>query len=85
MELKIGGDRFFLWGKNMDKEKIRRRLEIYLAAEEKILLSGQSYTIGNRTLTRADLGAIRKTIADLEAELAVKERRIGQQKRAVLI
>ena len=69
----------------MMREILRRRLEMYLAAEQKILLSGQSYTIGARTLTRADLGTIRKIISDLTTELAGLERRSGRQKRAVLI
>ena len=40
------------------------RLRAYYAAE-KAVLSGQSYTIGNRTLTRADLADIRDTLDDL--------------------
>ena len=35
------------------------RLTAYLAAEEKVL-SGQSYTIGDRTLTRANLKEIQE-------------------------
>ena len=42
-----------------------RRLKLYLDAEEKIL-SGQSYRIGTRSLTRADLAAVQKKIAELE-------------------
>ncbi len=38
------------------------KLTAYLAAEEKIL-GGQSYTIANRTLTRADLAEVRKGIS----------------------
>lgn len=37
------------------------RLDMYLAAEEKVL-AGQSYSIGGRTLTRADLAEISKGI-----------------------
>ena len=36
------------------------RLKQYLAAEKAILEGGQSYKIGNRMLTRADLSEIRK-------------------------
>lgn len=36
----------------------KERLAAYYAAEEAVL-SGQSYTIGGRSLTRADLAAIR--------------------------
>lgn len=42
------------------------RLKEYYAAE-KAVLSGQSYTIGNRTLTRANLATIRDAIDDLIA------------------
>lgn len=42
----------------------RERLNMYLEAE-KAILSGQSYTIGNRTLTRADLAAVQKEIDKL--------------------
>ena len=40
------------------------RLALYLEAERAVLL-GQSYTIGNRVLTRASLATIRKAIDDL--------------------
>lgn len=42
----------------------RERLKLYLEAEKKILIN-QSFTIGSRTYTRADLEDIRKVIADL--------------------
>lgn len=42
------------------------RLKQYYEAERAVL-SGQSYTIGNRTLTRANLATIRNTIDDLIA------------------
>lgn len=40
------------------------RLKQYLEAE-KAVLAGQSYTIGNRQLTRASLGIIRQVIDEL--------------------
>ena len=40
------------------------RLKLYVEAE-KAVLSGQSYTIGNRQLTRANLAEIRKAIDTL--------------------
>ncbi|WP_106788048.1 DUF6148 family protein [Acidaminococcus fermentans] len=43
------------------------RLKQYLAAEQAILEGGQSYKIGNRMLTRADLAEIRKEINSLIA------------------
>lgn len=48
---------------------IQMRLEMYYEAERKILAGAQSYAIGNRQLTRANLGEIRKTISELEDEL----------------
>lgn len=69
----------------MNKEILRNRLEMYLQIEQKILLSGQSYTIGNRTLTRADLKEVQTIIRDLSAQLEVAELKGGRQKRAVLI
>ena len=40
------------------------RLKLYVEAERAIL-SGQSYTIGNRQLTRANLSEVRKEIDNL--------------------
>lgn len=50
------------------------RLQAYREAERAILEGGQSYRIGNRTVTRADLKDIRATIAALESEGADVER-----------
>lgn len=46
------------------KEIQRERLKKYLAAEEAILLN-QSYVIGARTYTRADLSEVRRMIQAL--------------------
>ena len=46
------------------KEMNNERLKLYYAAERAIL-SGQSYTVGNRTLTRANLAEVREAIDDL--------------------
>jgi len=48
------------------------RLKMYLEAERAVL-TGQSYTIGNRTLTRANLATIRAAIDSLIAGGAVIE------------
>ena len=48
----------------------QRRLDLYYRAEEVILSGAQSYTIGSRTLSRADLDAIRKVITQLETDVA---------------
>lgn len=63
---------------------VQMRLELYYEAERRILDGAQSYTIGNRQLTRANLAEIRKTIRTLEDELeslAGKSR--GASKRVV--
>lgn len=54
----------------MPNEMLNLRLKQYLEAEKAILIAGQSYKIGNRTLTRADLTEIRKTINSLIASRA---------------
>lgn len=48
--------------------EVVERLTKYRAAETAILEGAQSYSIGNRTLTRADLDQISKMIKKLEAE-----------------
>lgn len=48
---------------------VQARLELYYEAERQILAGAQSYEIGNRQLTRANLSEIRKTISALEDEL----------------
>ena len=45
------------------------RLRMYLDAERAVL-SGQSYQIGNRQLTRANLSEIRKAIVEYAAAVA---------------
>jgi hypothetical protein len=47
------------------REYTRRRLALYLEAEE-MILKGQSYKIGSRSLTRADLAAAQSEIRRLE-------------------
>lgn len=46
-------------------DKVKERLDVYYEAEVAVL-SSQSYKMGTRELTRADLGEIRKAINDLE-------------------
>lgn len=64
------------------------RLKKYIEAEEAIL-TGQSYTIGNRTLTRANLATVEKVIQDLIDGGAVLEdddsARNASTKRVVLL
>lgn len=54
------------------KEKISRkkkRIEMYYQAEEAILGGAQSYSLGTRSLTRANLADIRNMIEQLEDEM----------------
>ena len=62
---------------------IIERLEFYYEAERKVL-RGQSYTLGNRQLTRANLAEIRRAIKELESELEqMAGRSRGFSKRVV--
>ena len=54
-------------------EKKKARLELYYTAEEQILGGAQSYTLGSRSLTRANLSEIKQTIDTLEDEIAELE------------
>lgn len=49
-------------------ERYIKQREMYLKAEEAVLTS-QSYTIGTRTLSRADLAEIRKGIEYLDKKI----------------
>lgn len=48
------------------------RLEEVNTAIQKILLGGQSYQIGSRKLTRADLSILRTMQKELQAEVAAE-------------
>ncbi|MBR1728517.1 MAG: hypothetical protein IJ728_03225 [Selenomonadaceae bacterium] len=64
----------------------KNRLDLYLRAEEAILNGAQSYTIGNRSLTRANLSEIRKMIDDLQEEIeSLEGKPKGYTRRIVLI
>lgn len=65
-------------------EILKERLRMYLDAE-KAVLSGQSYQIGDRQLTRPDLNEIRSAISDLIAEINTLELKKGRTKRTVFI
>lgn len=70
-------------------QKMRNeRLRQYWEAEQKVL-GGQSYTIGNRTLTRANLAEIRAAIDDLIAAGATLEdestSQVRRSKRVVFV
>lgn len=53
-------------------ERYKKRLEMYYEAEEAVLLN-QEYTIGTKSLKRADLSTIRSAIKDLEKQIELLE------------
>jgi hypothetical protein len=54
-------------------QDLKNRYSLYLTAEAQILNGAQEYTIGDRTLKRADLGFIAKTLKDISNEIAKAE------------
>lgn len=71
----------------MSKQKLdfkKERLQRYYKAEEKIL-NGQSYTIGSRTLTKANLASVQRIIKELEAEVEVLEKRGSTKRRSARV
>ena len=64
---------------------LKRRLRLYLEAEEKIL-QAKSYTLDNRTITRENLSEIRKAISELLDEIAFLEgAKTGNVRRVVFV
>lgn len=53
-------------------QQLRARLDVYVAAEAKIL-GGQSYQIGDRRLQRADLAEVRAEIRQLSQQIETLE------------
>ena len=62
-------------------ERYRKRLEMYYEAEEAVLLN-QEYTIGTKSLKRADLSTIRAAIKDLEWQIETLEANGGGKNKA---
>ena len=60
-------------------ERYKKRLEMYYEAEEAVLLN-QEYTIGTKSLKRADLSTIRAAIKDLEGQIETLEANGGKNK-----
>ena len=60
------------------EEQCRRHLDMWLAAEE-ALAQGQSYTIGNRTITRVNASEVSKNI-ELWADRLERARGSGSPK-----
>lgn len=65
-------------------ERYRSRLEMYYAAEEAVLLN-QEYTIGAKSLKRADLSTIQSAIKYLECQIATLEVSGGKNKASRFI
>lgn len=73
----------------MDSERLKKaksRLNAYYDAELAVL-SGQAYTMGSRSLTRANLNEIRRTIGELEKQVDELTNKInnGGRRRAFRI
>ena len=69
------------------KEKLKLandRLLLYLQAEQAIL-SGQSYEIGDRKLTRANLKDVVDTINSLKKEIAALEAKLNCRTRVRIV
>ena len=69
---------------NTGLEIKKNRLKRYYEAEEKVLNS-QSYTLGSKTLTRADLTSIQNMIKKLEGEISSLEQYGTTKRRSVRI
>lgn len=66
-------------------DEYKKRLEMYYQAEEAILSGAQSYSMGSRNLTRANLAEVRSTIEYLIKQIAVEEARAaGKGKMRVM-
>lgn len=58
-------------GKNMTLTEMQDRLTLYLTAETKILEGNQSWTVGTKSFTRADLAEIARTIKSIRSEISI--------------
>lgn len=68
----------------MSKERLdmlKSRLKNYRDCEEAILTGAQSYQIGKRELTRANLSEIANMIKYLEDEISMEEAKTSGKKR----
>lgn len=66
-------------------ETLESRYLAYIKAEADILSGAQSYQIGSRQLTRANLKEIRDTIVYLEKEIAAeKSKQSGKGRNRVI-
>lgn len=68
-----------------ETERLEDRLALYYDAE-KAILSSQSYSLGGKTLTRANLADVQRTIKELETDLKVaKARKTGRKTKRVVL
>lgn len=66
-------------------EEYKKRLNLYYEAEEAILGGAQSYSLGSRNLTRANLAEVRNTIEYLIKQIEIEEARAkGKGKMRVM-
>lgn len=65
--------------------RCKNRLEMYYQAEESILGGAQSYSVGSRSLTRANLSEIRAMIDKLEKEKVNLENMLNGRGRIALM
>ena len=59
--------------KQQDRQTLAQRLLEVDTAIHAVLLGGQSYKLGTRSVTRADLAPLRKMRDDLAAQLQTEE------------
>lgn len=65
---------------------LKQRLQMYLDAEAAILAGAQSYSIGSRSLTRANLSEIQSMIDQLSDQIdSLEGYQRGFSKKAVLL
>jgi hypothetical protein len=62
-------------------DSLKQRLSGYIACEAAILNGAQSYAVGGRNLTRADLHEISSMIKYLENEIQIEESRTQGKRR----
>ncbi len=65
-------------------ETLKKRLNAYYKAEEKILTS-QSFSIGSNQITRTSLLQVQTKIKELESEIASLENRGTAKRRSVRV
>ena len=71
--MKTGSDRRAPWNWTIQQRPPAELLEQVNKAITTVLVGGQSYRIGSRQLTRADLAMLKTLRDDLEAQLAADE------------